>query len=326
MLYKKFTKEELGFILYNNRSKSVVRNFLPKNINKYRLLNIEDIFEKSKNKFINTNKMVEININELELNKPDIIIEKSDLSNLTNDLYKYVGVFDEKESKFLSNRGINKEIIEKWKLCGLSNFGGRELEVIGASLHPILSNVLEDGTEGGGIVFPLFKDGVLINTAIRKISLENTNKASLKYSLACPDVSVWKSESIIEGDEIWITEGLFDMFALDKNGYKCVTCSSAMWSGIQLYEVIMMRPSKVNIFSDNDEVGIRTSLVLSDFFKEYGLESEVFISSSSKDASEHFFEKSLSDDDLLNISDFELSDIREDSSFDFINYLKNRKY
>jgi hypothetical protein len=323
----KFSKKELGFILYNNRSTHLVTNFIDKNQNPFRLTNIENIFKESKSKFINSNKMVEIPISDLNLESDDVVFTKEDLSSLTNEFLSYTGKFNKKEFDFLKKRGIDKNIIEKWNLFGLSNIkDDRKLEIIGAKVHPIVSKVLIDGIEGGGIIFPLFNNGLLENCAIRKISLENTDKASLKYSLSCPDVPVWKSDNIQPGDEIWLTEGLFDMFALDNIGLKSVSCSSAMWSGIQLYQIIMLRPSKINIFSDNDEVGLRTSAILNDFFKSYGLLSDIFISNESKDASEHFFERKLG------ISDLELIDIKPDSlikndnSFNFLNHIKNRKY
>lgn len=323
----KINKQDLGFILYNNRSKSVVNNFIPNNLNIYRIRNIENIFEKSKNKFVNVKKMVEIPLKELNLNEPDVIIKKSDLENLKHIFDNKRGRFNKRESDFLEKRGISKKIIDKWNLLGLSNFKNEELKIIGATVHPIISNVLQDGIEGGGIVFPLFKDEKLINNAIRKISLENTDKASLKYSLACPDVPVWKSEDIKQDDEIWLTEGLFDMFALDDIGLKSVSCSSAMWSSIQLYQIIELKPGKINIFSDNDEVGIRTTAVLKDFFKNYGIDCDAYKSVKSKDAAQHFFEHKLSINDLIKIEDIE-NDIfsKDDNSFDFINYLKNRKY
>lgn len=324
----KFSKEELGFILYNNRSKKVVENFFPKNINKYRLLNIENIFQKSKNKFINNKKMVEIPIKDLNLSSNDILIEPDQLSSLTNKFIKYKGIFNEKEDKFLQRRNIPKEVIKKWGLVGLSNFKEEELEIIGANVHPIISSILEDGIKGGGIVFPLFDENhILINNAIRKISLENTDKVSLKYSLACPDVSLWKSNNINVDDEIWLTEGLFDMFALDNLGYKSISCSSAMWSGLQLHELITLKPGKINIFSDNDEVGLRTAAIMCDFFKNYGIDCDIFKSKKSKDAAQHFFEDKLSIDDIVRVKDIEhLIESKNDDSFNFINYLKNRKY
>ena len=36
----KFTKEELGFILYNNRSKNLINKFLPTNLNHFTLTNM----------------------------------------------------------------------------------------------------------------------------------------------------------------------------------------------------------------------------------------------------------------------------------------------
>lgn len=268
----KLSKKELGFILYNNRSTNLVSNFIPKNLNPFTLTNIENIFRKSKSKFLNNTKMVEIPMSDLNLESDDIIFSKENLSDLTNEFLSHKGKFNEVESIFLKKRGIDEKVITKWNLLGLSNIkDSRKLEIIGAKVHPIISNVLVDGIEGGGIIFPLFNNGLLENCAIRKISLENTDKASLKYSLSCPDVPIWKSNNIQPGDEIWLTEGLFDMFALDNIGLKSVSCSSAMWSGIQLYQIIMLRPSKINIFSDNDEVGLRTSAILNHFFKSYGL-------------------------------------------------------
>lgn len=324
----KFSKEELGFILYNNRSKSVVKNFFPKNINKYRLINIENIFQKSKDKFINYKKMVEIPMKDLNISSSDIIINPKQLSKLTDKIIKYKGNFNEKENAFLIKRGIPKEVIDKWGLLGLSNFNNDELEIIGATVHPVISNVLEDGIDGGGIVFPLFDNNQIItNNAIRKISLESTGKSSLKYSLSCPDVPVWKSNNINVDDEVWLTEGLFDMFALDNLGHKVVSCSSAMWSGLQLYELITLKPGKINIFSDNDEVGLRTSAVLYDFFRNYGISCDIFKSKNSKDAAQHFFEDSLSISDIIKVENVKsLIQSKNDESFDFIKYLKNRKY
>lgn len=323
----RFSKKELGFILYNNRSIEFTKGFIPDNLNPFKLINIEKKFKKSKSKFITNNKMVEIPISDLNLESNDVIFSKEDLIDLTDEFLSYVGKFNERESIFLKKRGIDEKVIIKWNLFGLSNIkDGRKLEIIGAKVHPIISNVLVDGIEGGGIIFPLFNNGLLENCAIRKISLENTDKASLKYSLSCPDVPIWKSNNIQPGDEIWLTEGLFDMFALDNIGLKSVSCSSAMWSGIQLYQIIMLRPSKINIFSDNDEVGLRTAAILNNFFKSYGLESDIFISNLAKDASEHFFEMKLDLSDLKLIS-IEPGDIKkDDNSFNFLNHIKNRKY
>lgn len=323
----KFSKKELGFILYNNRSKQLVSKFIPEFMNPFTLTNIEILFKESKRNFINLKKMVQISISELNLESDDVVFSKEDLTSLSTEFLSYTGKFNLKEFDFLEKRGIGKDIIEKWNLFGLSNVtDARVLEIIGAKVHPIISNIIVDGIEGGGIIFPLYKEGVLENCAIRKISLENSDMASLKYSLSCPDIPMWKSNNIEPGDEIWLTEGLFDMFALDNIGLKSVSCSSAMWSGIQLYQLIMLRPKKINIFSDNDEVGLRTSATLKHFFNSYGIYSDIFISKSAKDASEHFFEKKL------NIIDLELISIKKndilvsDESFNFLKYLKNRKF
>ena len=62
-----YTKEELGFILYNNRSvKGVVNNFLSDDINPFKIINIERKFNKSKSLYVSDSRMVEVNLSEID--------------------------------------------------------------------------------------------------------------------------------------------------------------------------------------------------------------------------------------------------------------------
>ena len=324
----KYTKEELGFILYNNRSvKGVVENFLSDDINPFKVINIEKKFKESKSLYVSDSRMVEIYISELDVDCEDIIVNKEELELLTDLFIENKGKFSEDEYDYLSRRGC-RAMIEKYDLLGLSTIKDyKTLEKIGATCHPTLKKVLVDGIKSGGVIIPLYENGVLVNCAIRKIALENTDKKSLKYSLACPDIPVWGLDNIKEGDEIWLTEGIFDMMAIRTNGKKCVSCSSAMWSGIQLYKVLQKKPSKINIFSDHDEVGLRTSAILKDFFEKSFIECDVYISDFKLDASDHFFQKISGWDNVNKIEvTTDLIGNYKDESFDFINHLKNRKY
>ena len=182
---------------------------------------------------------------------------------------------------------------------------------------------LEDAIENGGIIIPLFENNKLANCAIRKI---NSSK-SLKYSLACPDVPVWGLNKLNKGDEVWVTEGLFDMMALYRLGKSAVSCSSAMWSGLQLYQLLEKKPSKIKIFSDNDEVGLRTSGILKKFFEINNIYLVIVMSKFAKDPAEHYFQKDRNLSDLIEIDSVEdLLENKLDDSFDFIKHLKNRKY
>ena len=320
-----YTKEELGFILYNNRSvNGTVNNFIPNTINPFRLIKIEKEIERCKSILNNDNRMVEINIDELEVESDDIIVTKEQLESLTELITNSIGVFNEKEYEYLINRGIGESTILKWKLLGLSNIKDRKyLEIIGATCHPILRRILIDGIENGGIIIPLFENNKLANCAIRKI---NSSK-SLKYSLACPDVPVWGLNKLNKGDEVWVTEGLFDMMALYRLGKSAVSCSSAMWSGLQLYQLLEKKPSKIKIFSDNDEVGLRTSGILKKFFEINNIDCVIVMSKFAKDPAEHYFQKDRNLSDLIEIDSVEdLLENKLDDSFDFIKHLKNRKY
>jgi hypothetical protein len=274
--------------------------------------------------------MVEVNINEINENSNDILVNSNDLKELSEDFYLNVGKFSYDETHFLFDRGVGQEVMWKWKLFGLSQIKDkRELEIIGATVHPTMSKFLNDAIESGGIVIPLFdKDENLINCAVRKIGLEsNGSTRTLKYTLACPDIPVWGLDDINEGDEFWITEGIFDTMAIYELGEKSVSCSSAMWSGIQLYQLLEKKPKMIKFFSDNDEVGLRTSAILSDFFNQYDIETKIFISEDYKDASELYFLKKM---DLSSLKEIEVTDdminINKDNSFNFIEHLKNRKF
>jgi 5S rRNA maturation endonuclease (ribonuclease M5) len=130
-----------------------------------------------------------------------------------------------------------------------------------------------------------------------------------------------------EKDEIWICEGIFDMISLRQFGYKSVSPSSAMWSGIQLYQLIEKKPGIVNIFCDNDRVGLKTGLVLSKFFNLVGIPSKTIHSKYCKDASEHLLEKKLPLEDFEEIKiDRKMVEDKDDNSFDFLKYLQKRKF
>lgn len=325
-----WTIEELGFILYNNRSvNGVVKNFIPKDINPFKLSKLEKILKKSKSKFQSDDRWVEVDKKEINQKSEDVFVTTEDLKSLSEDFYHNVGKFSYDEANFLFDRGIDQEVMWKWQLFGLSQIKDRrELEIIGATVHPTLSGFLNDAIENGGIVIPLFdKDENLINCAVRKISLENDGTKTLKYTLACPDVPVWGLDQIEEGDEFWITEGIFDTMAIYELGEKSVSCSSAMWSGIQLLQLLEKKPKMIKFFSDNDEVGLRTSAILKDFFLQYDIPSKIYISEEYKDASELYFLKKL---DLSTLKEIEVTDdminLNKDNSFNFIEHLKNRKF
>lgn len=324
-----YSKEELGFILYNNRSvNGVVNNFLPSNINSFKLIELEKRFSTIKDEYF-TNKMVEVDIDELLIDAKDEVLTPYKLEEISDYIRQKVGIFNDIEYQYLKNRGISDDIINEYYLFGVSSISDREiLRRIGATCHPILDKFLVDGIDQGAIAIPLFNDDKLVNCSIRRISIESTStKSNLKYSLACPDIPVWGLDDINIGDEVWITEGIFDMIAIKKMGKKAVTCSSGMWSGIQLYVLLEKKPSNIVIIADNDEVGFRTSAMLRDLFTIYNIKSSTKISPFGKDPAEHYFQNNKTIDDFEETyitKDMVIS--KNDNSYNFINYIKNRKF
>lgn len=318
----KYSIEEMGFILYNNRSvKNVVMNFITDE-DPLKVFLIEKRLKISKSIFMDDKKMVEIKTSELDTTPDDIIVKPDDINSLTEMFKNSVGDLSFNEFDYLRSRGIDESMIKSMCLVGVSSINDDRIsEIIGLKIHPILENILSSGNEG--IIIPLYENGLLTNCSIRRIDYSGSTKKSLKYSLACPDIPVWGLDGI-KNEEIWLTEGIFDMAAINSLGHKCISCSSAMWGGLQLYKVLENKPSKINIFSDNDEVGIRTSGILQHFFISYGIDCVVYLSEYS-DASEHILINNMGLDSLREIvvTD-ELINEKLDDSFDFIKHLKSR--
>jgi hypothetical protein len=318
-----YSKKEIGFILYNNRSPEMISKNIDKDINPYELIKIEKEFDWAKSIFDDLENFVEVDISLLSPNSEDVIYTSNQIKEITEYINSRIGKFSEKESDFLRKRSIPQTIIEKWKIFGISSIDDKEiLKKIGATAHPILKPFLEDGIEEGGICQPLFINSEFVNCSIRRIS----DIGKLKYTLAVPDVPVWGLDDI-EGEEVWICEGLFDMMVLREIGVKAVSPSSAMWSGIQLYKLLEKKPSKIIIMVDNDRVGLKTGLVLTKFFNLRRIPSITVHSTSCKDASEHFLEKNLTFDDIKPIKiTRSMVDSKKDDSFNFLKYLQTRKF
>ena len=318
-----YSDQELGFILYNNRSvNGVVSNFIPKEIDGYKLIKIEEQLDWCKSIYEKNDKFIEIEKNQLDLNSNDINLTPDELSNLQEEILN--SKLSDAEHNYLTKRGINEEVIKKYELRGLSNIINNDTLIkLNATCHPILKNILSDGIEGGGIIIPYIENNKLLNCAIRKLS----DVGKLKYSLSCPDIDVWGIDDINVNDT-WICEGLFDMMALRSINKKAISVSSAMWSGIQIYKLLEKNPKSINIFCDNDRVGLKTGCILKRFFTINEIETKTYISQSSKDASESIFEKKLKfEKDIIEIKiTKEMINNKQDDSFNFLRYLKTRKF
>ena len=318
------SKKEINFLLFNNRSINIINNFIDWSFFDETLIEIEKQMRFIKSGF---------NSVFLEIDTDEILLDKiNDIDYSVNDLQKYTNIINDShehllnsknnEYKWLIDRGINESIIKEYKLGSLTYIDDKDvLEKIGSSCHPSLSKMLVDDNDNG-IIIPLFKDNKLINITTRKI----LDKGKLKYTQSCPELDIWYSDDMV-GDEIWISEGIFDMYALKEQNKQCMSVSSAMWSSLQLYKVLKQNFTKINIFCDNDKIGLRTGKILQRFFTFNNIECKTYISEECKDASEHFLEKKLTFDTVKEITiTNELIDQQSDQKFDFIEYIKNRKF
>ncbi len=329
----KYSKLDLDFILYNNRSiNGVVKNFINEfDFNPFYLYKLDERIKEYKQKW-NKQKFYTLDTTLLDLNADDVIITPNDIKPLTNTiLQSHKELLTNTKYKFeldwILNRGFNINILKKWKIGSIQylvdNCNKHELTILGITTHPLLSKLLNTTLEGGGIILPQFKNNELINLTARRIS--DTGK--LKYTQAVPDISVYGLNTCKSYKTIYITEGTFDMIALQEQGVCAVTVSSSIWSSLQLHQLLEKEVENIIIFSDNDKVGLSTSAVLKDILSFFDINIKTIVSKQYKDPCEHFLEHNLTFNETKEILiTEELVNSKENVEFDIVNYLKNRKF
>jgi len=317
----KYSKSDINFILYNNRSSKLVHQFIPPNWNPFKIIEIEEVINSVQKSLLYLTSPIEIELKDLILESEDPLFKKEDLEKWGDLILTNLGKFSKKEKEFLEKRKV--PLLIQNNLIGLSQFPTESHLTIGVTPHPMLKGVLLDGLAGGGIVFPHWTDGKLSNLAIRKC--EDVGK--LKYTLAVPDLPVWGIEEINEGDEVWICEGIFDMLSLQEKGIKVVSVSSAMWSSLQIYQVIEKKPSCLVIVVDNDRIGYLVGLKLGQIFNHFGIPNLTIHTTQGKDMAEYFWELQGDGEELeyLNITPA-LIGKAPDNSFNIINYWQHRTF
>ena len=314
-----YTTEQINHIIYNNRTyEGVVKNFMPK-LELKELSLLLEIGNQLRfvNKIVNKNSSIIIDKDKLDLDLPDVEMFPHELENIKISSRD----FNEIELALLKKKGIPNHIIEQYDISPLSQFKDIEiLKVIGVTSHPILERLIGDGLSGG-LIIPLYKEGKLINSVFRK-----TNELTkLKYGITVPSLDFWGDE-ILEGDEIWLCEGLFDMMALREQGEKCISASSCALNDFQYFKIIKKRPKLVNIFTDNDVSGYRSAMKSQKIFGLNNINSKIFSSKKAKDAGEHFFELGLDWNDVEQIRITSEMISRDDNHVDFLKYLEERKF
>ena len=71
--------------------------------------------------FNNDNRMVEINIDELDIEANDIIVTPDELASLTDLIIENIGLLNTNAFEYIENRGFGEKTILDWDILGLSN-------------------------------------------------------------------------------------------------------------------------------------------------------------------------------------------------------------
>ena len=326
----KYTVEQINHIVYNNRSyEGVTKNFTKK-LTLPELNLLLEIGNKIKfiNKIVNKEDFIIIDKEKLNLNSTDIEMYPHQLENIKVSSRNFSDI----ERRLLDKKNIPNHIIEKYDISPISQFKDIEtLKILGVTSHPMIEGLLGDGVSDG-LIIPLYNDGKLVNSVFRKTNelydkMDNipAKFGGNKYGISVPSLDLWGDE-ILEGDEIWLCEGLFDMMALRDQGKRCVSASSCSLNDFQYFKIVKNKPKLVNIFTDNDVPGYRSAMKSQKLFGLNGIECRVYSSLKAKDAGEHFFQLEL---DWSSITEIRItSDMinRECQTIDFLKYLEEKKF
>lgn len=321
-----YNTKQIAFILYNNRSiEGTVSNFLPRyKFDPKRMFEMERMFEWC-NRMYKDEQTVMVESSQMCLDAPDITVTPEMVADCTTAMLcaHHHLISGGPELAWLASRGINIDMACDMMLGSLSyimKFMPWAAQPLGISIHPALSGLLSDDVSTGGVLIPLYgPDGRLYNCTTRRIS----DVGKLKYTQACPDLDVW---GLSKPGEYWISEGLFDAAAIRTTGRMSASVSSAMWTMPQLYQLMDVATS-VNIFTDNDRVGLRSAAVMKKFLSMNGVPCRTYISGFAKDPAEHILERKLGWDSVVEIDiTKDLIGKAPDMTFNFTKYLKNRNF
>ena len=320
-------EQDIPFILYNNRSlRGVTARFFPYlGLDPFGVVRAERVFRAADRTFP-VHRMLEVDRSDLALDCRDVSYGPADLalaSDLVSAAHEHL-LNGGAELEWLSGRGVDERAVRRYGLGSLHYVGRhaseRELDVLGISLHPMLSLLMRDDLDAGGVLFPLYGTAGLMNLTVRRIS----DVGKLKYTQSCPELHVW---GVDDGSgPVWVCEGLFDMMALHRLGQSAVIASSAMWSVPQLMQLEQLADDFC-IFADNDKVGIRSAAVLQSFLIARNKRACIYVSSHAKDPAEHVLEMGLGLDCVkpLVVTPGSLEQY-PDQEFNFTRYLKNRRF
>jgi len=90
----KYSIEQLGFILYNNRSvEGTIKNFLDNSVEPFRLIDIENKFDWCKSLYENLEKMVEVDLSLIDPERDDVVVKPNDIQSLTSIIKSNIGKF-----------------------------------------------------------------------------------------------------------------------------------------------------------------------------------------------------------------------------------------
>jgi hypothetical protein len=326
---------KISFLVLNNRERDLNLNWFLKEEHYHikhmieKIKEVENVMDSISVKYRDSNKALNLKTNLKEiyfnLTKEDKfkvlklkLFTKKEYIELINN-YKDSFFLSETDLHWLFNkRKIPLDVIKKNKLFSVESFINNEelLDLIGITIHPLLKDVVNYNPNYRGICIPLYDNNDnIINITTRLIDEDENGKQkkeTMKYTQSVPEYNWWGLNNY-NTNYIWITEGIFDTFALQYINEPSISSSSATTNAylyIQLLNYLSEHNIQtIKIFSDNDGVGRISTQIKKELFEYYNYNVEIYYSNIAKDAAEYIFEnKKTNLKDLIKINNFTYND------------------
>lgn len=252
---------------------------------------------------------VKINISQRKSNEPDLSKYYSMISTAESFYYKNLTetTNGEEALKYLHNRGLNNEVIEKFGI-GLSSdkndivfqiykkLGYLELDM----QHIGMVNISKGGAYHDiftrRIMFPIYDvHNNLLGFSGRVYKPEDKNQP--KY-INSPESIIFKKRNVLfninnaiiearKKKRFILCEGQMDVIACDRAGFGEAVCSLGTGLTEEQAKLLKKYAPEVIVFYDNDSAGINASITAISILKGHGLKVKLVRLDAAKDADEY---------------------------------------
>jgi len=189
-------------------------------------------------------------------------------SYIYEELYSYCIGLDQESEQYLKNRGLTEETISRFLLFSIKDYQATDRHL---KSKFSIDQLQEAGILGEKdnllfykhkIIIPFLREGRIIFLQGRRLDQENPKYLHLKKP--APLYNLDTLDEAEKGQEVYISEGVFDTMILEQNRYKAVGILGV--NNFKPDYTALFKGLDVVIVLDNDKAGEQGTLKLAEMF------------------------------------------------------------